>query len=188
VPAPQNLRVIGDRIEQLLDELRESLDGRDYERVEDLVRLVLDLHGGGLSRILEIVSSSPGSAWDQLVADELVGSLLLVHELHPRSLGERVEAALDQVRPLLAQHAGDVALVELDEAAPAVRIRLLGSCDGCPSSSVTLRSAVERAILDAAPELVAIDVDEPSTPAPTVPVHLGTKPLQPVCPTSTVPS
>jgi Fe-S cluster biogenesis protein NfuA len=186
--APQNLRAVGDRIEQLLDELRVSGDRRAYDRVEELLRLVLDLHGAGLGRVVEIVSSSSNDPWGELVDDELVASLLLLHDLHPRSLDERVESALDRVRPLLAQHGGDVALVEVDAASAAVRIRLLGSCDGCPSSSVTLRSAVERAILDAAPELVAIDVDEPSVAAPKVSVRLGTKPLEPVCPTVAVPS
>ncbi len=42
-----------------------------------------------------------------------------------------------------------------------MQLRLLGSCDGCPSSSVTLQLAVERAIVEAAPEIVRIDVDQP---------------------------
>ena len=44
----------------------------------------------------------------------------------------------------------------------AVHLRLLGSCDGCPSSAVTLRTTVERAIVEAAPEIVTIDVEEPN--------------------------
>ena len=58
----------------------------------------------------------------------------------------RVEGALATVRPLLAAHGGDVELLGIDDEAGAVQLRLLGSCDGCPSSAVTLQTAVEGAI------------------------------------------
>jgi Fe-S cluster biogenesis protein NfuA len=192
--APQNLRAAGDRIEQLLDELASTADARSYQRAEELLRLVTDLYGAGLGRVLDIVGERAPDVVGDLVHDELVGSLLLVHELHPDSLAQRVEGALAQVRPLLARHQGDVELVDIDPAAAAVRVRLLGSCDGCPSSSITLTSAVERAILEAAPEIVIIDVDEPTPgdrPAPTgveVPVTLGAKPaVYDSCPSEMVP-
>ena len=76
-------------------------------------------------------------------------------------------------------HGGDVELLDIDEAVGAVHLRLLGSCDGCPSSAVTLQHAVERAIVEAAPEIVTIDVEEPNAPdAPgvTTAVALGRKP------------
>jgi len=188
--APQNLRAAGDRIEQLLDELRSTADDRSYQRAEELLRLVTDLYGAGLSRILDILGEGPPDVMAALVQDELVASLLLVHELHPESLAQRVEGALAQVRPLLARHQGDVELVDIDPDAAAVRIRLLGSCDGCPSSSVTLQLAVEKAILEAAPEIVIIDVDQPTSADQTapagheVPIALGSKPaMYDSCPT-----
>jgi Fe-S cluster biogenesis protein NfuA len=188
--APQNLRAAGDRIEQLLDELRSTADDRSYQRAEELLRLVTDLYGAGLSRILDILGEGPPDVMAALVQDELVASLLLVHELHPESLAQRVEGALAQVRPLLARHQGDVELVDIDPDAAAVRIRLLGSCDGCPSSSVTLQLAVEKAILEAAPEIVIIDVDQPTSADQTapagheVPIALGAKPaMYDSCPT-----
>ena len=64
------------------------------------------------------------------------------------------------MRPFLAHHDGDVELLAVDPDAGAVVLRLLGSCDGCPSSAVTLQLAVERAIVEAAPEIVRIDVDD----------------------------
>jgi len=73
-----------------------------------------------------------------------------------------------------------------------VHLRLLGSCDGCPSSSVTLQSAVETAIVEAAPEVTIIDVEPPSrdpvlVPAGTrlgtsAPVALVSKPAYDSCP------
>ena len=99
-----------------------------------------------------------------------------MHDLHPDDLAARVAAALDSVRPFLAGHGGDVELLDLDDAVGAVHLRLLGSCDGCPSSAVTLQKAVERAILEAAPEIVIIDVEQPTTEAAAgiiTPVELG---------------
>jgi len=182
MPAPQNLRATGDRIEQLLDEFQATADPRSFDRAEELLRLVAELYGGGLARIVELASEGAPDLMDAMVADDLVASLLLVHGLHPESLARRVEGALASVRPLLAAHAGDVELLDIDEDAGAVLIRLLGSCDGCPSSSITLQLAVERAIVDAAPEIVRIDVDQPAAPAPGVPVALGIKPVYEDCP------
>jgi Fe-S cluster biogenesis protein NfuA len=176
MPAPQDLRATGDRIEQLLEELRSTTDPRTYARIEEALRLVTDLYGGGLERIVAIVRDRDPTLIEELVADDLTASLLLVHGLHPVSLPSRVEGALASVRPLLASHGGDVELLDLDETAGAVLVRLLGSCDGCPSSAVTLQMAVEQAIIAAAPEIGRVDLETPEPKAPDIPVALGTKP------------
>lgn len=183
MPAPQNLRATGDRIEQLLDELQSTADPRTCNRAEELLRLVSELYGAGLARVVELAQAEAPTLLEAMVEDDLVASLLLVQGLHPESLDNRVEAALAKVRPLLASHAGDVELLDIDPAAGAVRLRLLGSCDGCPSSPVTLQTAVERAIVEAAPEIVRIDVDQPSQPMPGVPISLSIKPVYEQCPT-----
>jgi Fe-S cluster biogenesis protein NfuA len=182
MPPPQNLRATGDRIEQLLDELRATADPRTCDRAEELLRLVSELYGAGLARVVELARDTDSDAMEAFVNDDLVASLLLVHGLHPSSLVARVEAALAQVRPLLGAHGGDVELLEIDDVEGSVSLRLLGSCDGCPSSSVTLQLAVERAIVEAAPEIVRIEVDEPSRPEVTVPIALTPKPLYEECP------
>lgn len=182
MPGPHNLRATGDRIEQMLEDLEATADPKTYDRACELLRLVADLYGAGLGRVLELVDEHAPRLRGELVLDDLVASLLVVHGLHPESLARRVGAALAQVRPLLAAHAGDVELLGIDEEAASVRVRLLGSCDGCPSSSVTLQMAVERAIAAAAPEVLRVEVDQPSQPAPGVPVALGTKPAFNECP------
>jgi Fe-S cluster biogenesis protein NfuA len=182
MPPPQNLRAAGDRIEQLLDELRATADPRSCDRAEELLRLVSELYGAGLARVLELADERAPALVGDLVADDLVASLLLVHGLHPESVDKRVGDALAKVRPLLAAHGGDVELLGIDAEAGEVRLRLLGSCDGCPSSAITLKSAVERAIVDAAPEIVSIDVDEPTPPAPSVSVSIRPKPIYEECP------
>ena len=159
--AADSLRATGERIDALLD-ASGSGGVVARERSEELVRLLADLYGAGIERILEVLYEA-GRLDDEvlaaLAADELVSSLLLVHGLHPYDVGQRVEQALESVRPYLGSHGGDVELVEVSEDG-VVRLRLLGSCDGCPSSSVTLKLAVEGAIEAAAPDITGIVVEE----------------------------
>ncbi len=165
-PPPEDLRAVGDRIEVLLD-ASSSGGVVARERAEELVRLVADLYGAGLERVLELMydlGRLDDEALAALAADDLVSSLLLVHGLHPYDVTTRVENALDSVRPYMATHGGDVELLEVTDEG-VVRVRLLGSCDGCASSSVTLSLAVEGAIEAAAPEIVSIEVDTTQTDA-----------------------
>ena len=157
------LQATGERINTLLEA---SAAGGVVarERAEELVRLVADLYGAGLERVLTILHEGGHLGDDMLAAlaaDELVSSLLLVHDLHPYDVHTRVEQALEGVRPYLGSHGGDVELLEVTEN-DVVRLRLLGSCDGCASSSVTLKLAVEGAIEAAAPEVAGIEVETPA--------------------------
>jgi Fe-S cluster biogenesis protein NfuA/nitrite reductase/ring-hydroxylating ferredoxin subunit len=159
---PPDLQAVGDRIQTLLD-ASSSGGVVARERAEELVRLVADLYGGGLERLLDIMYDL-GRLDDGVLAaladDELVSSLLLVHGLHPYDVRTRVERALESVRPYLGTHGGNVELIDVSDDG-VVRLRLLGSCDGCPSSSATLSLAVEGAVEAAAPEVTAIEVESP---------------------------
>lgn len=183
-----DLRRVGEHIEALLGELGAMAVPRVREAAEELVRVVTDLHGEGMARTIELAvetleSPNPERAGfvQRLVDDDLVASILMVHGLHPEGLEERVARALDEVRPDLGAHGGDVELLGVDVDDGVVHLRLLGSCDGCPSSAVTLTQAVEKAVMEAAPEVTAIEVEglveEESLPAAgTMPVRLTTKP------------
>jgi Fe-S cluster biogenesis protein NfuA/nitrite reductase/ring-hydroxylating ferredoxin subunit len=156
-----DLRSTGDRIEALLG-ATDAAGPAARERAEELVRLVVDLYGAGLERLLEVLYDA-GALSDELLArlaaDELVSGLLAVHGLHPYAVEDRIAQALDDVRPYLGSHGGDVELLEVT-ADGVVKLRMLGSCDGCPSSAVTLQLAVEGAITAAAPEVSAVEVAE----------------------------
>jgi Fe-S cluster biogenesis protein NfuA/nitrite reductase/ring-hydroxylating ferredoxin subunit len=158
-----DLGATGERIDSLLTA---SATGGVVarERAEELVRLVTDLYGSGLEHMMEVLHEAGHLDDDllrKLASDELVSGLLLVHGLHPYSVEQRVEEALESVRPYLGSHGGDVELLDVTDEG-TVRLRLLGSCDGCPSSSVTLKLAVEGAIESAAPEIETIEVETPS--------------------------
>jgi Fe-S cluster biogenesis protein NfuA/nitrite reductase/ring-hydroxylating ferredoxin subunit len=169
--AAPDLRATGERIEVLLEAA--SAGGRvARERAEELVRLVVDLYGAGLERLLDIAHEAgrlDDVLLDRLAADDLVAGLLTVHGLHPHSVETRVAQALDSVRPYLGSHGGDVEFLGLTDTG-AARLRMLGSCDGCASSAVTLTLAVETAIQSAAPEVTGIDVEEAPSGGATAPV------------------
>jgi Fe-S cluster biogenesis protein NfuA/nitrite reductase/ring-hydroxylating ferredoxin subunit len=136
------------------------------ERAEELVRVVVDLYGAGLERLLDVLHDAgrlDQEALDALADDKLVSGLLLVHGLHPHDVPTRVVGALDSVRSYLASHGGDVELIEITDTG-VVRLRLTGSCDGCASSATTLELAVDGAVRDAAPEVTDIEVVAASSP------------------------
>jgi Fe-S cluster biogenesis protein NfuA/nitrite reductase/ring-hydroxylating ferredoxin subunit len=178
--APPDPATTGERIELLL-EASAAAGPVAHERSEELVRLVVELYGAGLERVLELAYDA-GALDDDLLAslaaDELVSSLLLVHGLHPYGVEERVQRALDSVRPYLGSHGGDVALLGVTDEG-VVRLQLLGSCDGCASSSVTLELAVEDAIHAAAPEIARIEVEERAATPGVIPVESLTARLRP---------
>ena len=122
--------------------------------------------GVGLERVLSHMAETGdagAAALDACARDEVAGGLLLLHGLHPLDIEERVLLALEQVRPYLASHGGDVELLGIRDG--MARLRLVGSCHGCPSSALTMKQTIEEAILGRAPDIVAVEV-EGDTSAP----------------------
>ena len=177
-------RAAGERIEQLVGALG-AAGPVARDRAEELVRVVVELYGAGLERLLEIVDDGGAlteSTVDALANDDLVSGLLVVHGLHPYGVVERVQRALESVRPYLGSHGGDVELLGVADGpeGAVVRLRLLGHCDGCAGSTATLQSAVEGAIEAAAPEVVAVDVEAPTAAPHPAPAGTVATPLIPV--------
>jgi Fe-S cluster biogenesis protein NfuA len=153
------------RAEQLLAQAERFADPTARDVTREIVAALLELHGAGLARVLDVLAGSGdvGRAVAQaLVADGLVSSLLLLHGIHPTGLESRVRMALDAVRPVLTQHGGGVELLGVADG--VVRLRLEGNCNGCPSSGATLRNLVETALDEAAPDRAGLEVLGPESP------------------------
>jgi Fe-S cluster biogenesis protein NfuA len=113
----------------------------------------------------------------RLGQDELVGSLLVLHDLHPDSLEQRVTRAIASVAPLLSKGGAGVEVVTVDGEAAAVAVTVTAPGSGCGSTGDLLCDTVRQALDDAAPDAtieVTLAVD--TAPAPT-PVRLGRKPV-----------
>lgn len=164
----RNLHELGDRIERLLTEIRSMASPSIGDRVDEVVRSIVELYGAGLARIMELAASTTkrgDSLGASLVDDDLIASLLILHGLHPENFTTRVHKALERVRPYLGSHGGDIEIVQSDGSSGSVRLRMKGSCDGCPSSLLTVKLAVESAIREAAPEVTQIEVEGISEPS-----------------------
>jgi Fe-S cluster biogenesis protein NfuA/nitrite reductase/ring-hydroxylating ferredoxin subunit len=149
------------QIEGLLNTIETIADPAVRASAEELIQKLLDLHGAGIERMMEIVADggAPGDAIiDSLARDDLVGSLLLLYGLHPLDIETRVQQALEKVRPYLGSHGGNVELRGITSDG-VVQLRLQGSCHGCPSSAMTLKLAIEEAIYVAAPDVTALEVE-----------------------------
>lgn len=166
-----DVQVVGERVEALLAEFASTSDPATAGRAEELVGLLVEFYGAGLARIVELLDEQ---AVTPLLADKVVAGLLVLHDLHPQSTEERVLAALERVRPYLGSHAGDVEYLGLDSDG-TVRLRLAGSCDGCPSSALTVKMAIEKGIEDVAPEVTKVEV-EGVAPEPASPLTAGAVP------------
>ena len=154
---------VGERVEALLSELRSRAGPQVAATAEELVSCLVELYGAGLARITEIVGEDEGSGpqlMDKLVADPLVESLLLVHDLHPLDTSTRVRRAVEEVLPQLGSHAGNVEYLGLDEAG-VLRLRLEQS--GC--SADTVRDLIEKAVAGAAPEAAGVAIEMAQPPA-----------------------
>lgn len=148
------------KIEEMVRAIEATADPVARENALSLMQTLMEIHGAGIERMMEIVFDSGekgGEIIDQFGGDSLVGSLLLLYGLHPLDLETRVHQALDKVRPYLRSHGGDVEIIHISDG--AVRLRLQGSCNGCASSAVTMKLAIEEAIYELAPDVTSLEVE-----------------------------
>jgi Fe-S cluster biogenesis protein NfuA/nitrite reductase/ring-hydroxylating ferredoxin subunit len=159
-PVPGDPQSLVRRVQELTAGLEQIANPEDRARAEELVGAVIELYGEGLTRIfaaLEEGGDGSAAIEERLADDGVVASLMLIHGLFPVDLETRVREALDSVRPYMESHGGDVELIGIDEG--VARIRLDGSCEGCPASSSTLELAIKQALDQAAPDLEGLVVE-----------------------------
>lgn len=150
------------RLDALLQEAESRPDPALQTHLREIVQALLALHAAGLERMLDRMDAP---LLQQCAGDDVIAGMLLLHDLHPLDVEARVRQALEEVRPALHGHSGDVELLSVSEG--VVRLRLEGNCHGCPSSAATMRQTVEEAILAKAPEIVAVEVEGMVEAAPT---------------------
>jgi Fe-S cluster biogenesis protein NfuA/nitrite reductase/ring-hydroxylating ferredoxin subunit len=157
LPTPDELL---ERVQSLSDAVDELPDARARELAHELVGAVVAMYGDGLRRIVATVESARDAGatiMDELAQDGAVASLLLIHDLYPVSLHDRVLEALDSVRPYMESHGGNVELRAIENG--VAQLSLQGSCHGCAASRSTLELAIKQALDEHAPDLVGLEVD-----------------------------
>ena len=98
------------RVQTLTERVDRLEDPVARAAAQELVAAVLEMHGAGLAKIGEVLDEAGAAgeeAKQKLVADGVVASLLLIHDLYPVSLEERVREGLEEVRPYMDSHEGE---------------------------------------------------------------------------------
>ena len=152
---------------KLIAQFDELPDGATKAAARDLVQLLMDVHGRGLERVMEIVFDSGDSGpkiIDKLGQDSIVGNLLLLYSLHPDGLEARIQSALDRIRPRLRKLACTIELENVQEG--AVQVRLATSGHSCGSTTKDLRAIVEDGMFEFAPDVTSLEILGLEEPTP----------------------
>jgi hypothetical protein len=153
-PAQEFQEQVG-RIDKLVQKIESAKDPSLRGTARELIQTLMELHGAGLERVLEIVCGAGGEAGPAIVqalaGDELVSSLLVLYDLHPDDFETRVRRGLDKVRPLLRARGAGLEPVSID--GDGVHVRLTGA------ASNELREAVREALFETAPDAVDVVIE-----------------------------
>jgi Fe-S cluster biogenesis protein NfuA len=148
------------RIGALVQEIEAIADPAVRASTTQLVQLIMEFHGTGLDRMLEILAKAgdPGmDLIDQLGNDPMVSSLLVLYGLHPDSLETRVANAVQRLEPKLRKDGALIQLLRVEDG--AVHIRVTPGEHTCGSTTKALQSTVEDAIYEAAPDIASVSVE-----------------------------
>lgn len=159
-----------------VERMEEIENEKTREEVFALLEGIDILHRQGLGRIFDLIGSLGGpAAVEQISQDPIVCTLLEMYDLPEADERTQVERALENVYPYFQSHGGKLDLLGVENG--RVRVRLSGSCEGCPGTATTLQRVVEEALRDSFPGFKELVSEEPP-PAPKNIVQLGHRPLR----------
>ncbi len=155
------------------------MEGIEDERTREEVFALLEgidvLHRRALGRLLDLIDTLGGQGLAERVSqDPVVRTLLEMYDLPEADERIQVEHALESVYPYFKSHGGKLDVLGVEEG--RVRVRLSGSCEGCPGTATTLTRVVEEALREGFPGFRELVAEEPPPPAPEKPIQLGRKP------------
>jgi Fe-S cluster biogenesis protein NfuA len=145
------------RVEQLVARVQALPDADARATAIELMQSLMDLHGAALTRAVEVLSESGEQGRASLAKigdDPLVCGLLVLYGIHPVPVEDRVAAALERAAPQLRKQSGSAELLAVSDG--VVRVSLQSTGSSCHSSPEKLKDIVERAVREAAPEVVEV--------------------------------
>jgi Fe-S cluster biogenesis protein NfuA len=151
---------------ELVDEIMAYPDPTVGRQVEELLDWVDVFHREGLGRLIDMVRQWRGELFlEDAARDFVIGSFLETYDLGEgrpvdSAAEEAVAAALEEVRPFVESHGGTIVVDSIVDG--IVKVQMLGSCDGCPSSTATLTGGVETALREHWPNFRKLEVVEPA--------------------------
>ena len=156
----------------------ERMEGIEDEQTRKEVFALLEgidvLHRQALGRLLDLLGKLAGHGLVERVAqDPVVRTLLEMYDLPEADERTQVEHALESVYPYFKSHGGKLQVLGVKEG--RVRVRLSGSCEGCPGTTTTLKRVVEGALREGFPSFRELVAEEPQKQEK--PIQLGRRPL-----------
>ena len=154
------------RVGELADELLNHPDPQVRDQITELLDWVDVFHREGLGRLVEMIRAWRGEIFLESVnRDEIAGPFLETYDLgesddHDVEAEEAVSAALEEIRPYVESHGGTITVDSIVDG--VVKVQMLGSCDGCPSSAATLTAGVEEALRRHWPNFRRLEVVDPN--------------------------
>lgn len=152
------------RLDDLLGRL-EQIPGQTAATAIEAVETLTEVYGEALARVMECVDDD--TVRRRITDDELLRHLLVLHDLHPGSLTERVNRGLDDIRPQLRSTGVEAQLTGVD--GDVARVEVSGG-HGCGSSASSLEEALADSVLAMAPELSAVEARSAPPEKPVIPV------------------
>ncbi len=144
------------RIEALVRQAESLPDSRSRALTVELLQAVIDFHGAGLRRVLEIAEAA-GPAGREIVeaiaADDVASGMLLLHDIHPDDCETRVRRAIETLRLRFNPRGADVRLVSIADGTARVRY------ESARTTLAGVKHDIENAIYDAAPEIETVLVE-----------------------------
>jgi Fe-S cluster biogenesis protein NfuA len=137
------------RLDGLLEQL-EGAPGPMTGAAVEAVRTLTEVYGEALARVLDVADCELA---ERMCGDDLIGHLMVLHDIHPEPPERRAARAVDALRPAVRERGGDVELAGVAEGVARVRL----AAKGCGSSSAGLEDAVREAVLTMAPELSGVE-------------------------------
>lgn len=159
-----------DKIEELVHRAESLSDPEARGVAVDLLQAVLDFHAAGLERVMEIAAGS-GAAGEaiieQIAKDDLTGSMLLLHDLHPDDLETRIDGAVQKLQDVFTSLGARLSLVAIEPGTVRLHFDSARTWSGTP-----VRASVENAIFHAAPEIDSVIIEglKETPPANFVPI------------------
>lgn len=153
----------GERAERLL----EHPDPAVRDDAAEVLDWIDAYHREGLGRLVEMVRQWRGEIFlEQAALDPVVGELLATYSLgvdvDAAAIERTVQAALDEVRPYVASHGGDLEVLSVEDG--VVGLRMHGNCDGCTAAGDTIANRIEAALREHWIDFRRVEVTEATQP------------------------
>jgi nitrite reductase/ring-hydroxylating ferredoxin subunit/Fe-S cluster biogenesis protein NfuA len=166
----EDFNALAERVDRELSSIKELPEDARRKAME-LKKAIEAFHEHGLRKLVRTFRETDAGKELLLkaVEDPAVYAMLFMHGIIKQDLFTRVAAVLEEVRPYMRSHGGDVELVKVE--GETVYVRLQGACSGCSMSAVTLKNGVEEAIKARVPEIEYVIMAGDEVASGYLPIH-----------------